>query len=268
MNGRTRRSRNVEINRSRTNKKRKSTTEKNIGQRTEGTKTTNAIIRNSGMTSEIDDDSNSDVSSYDSECDSSSGSDDDQDSVENKPRKKSRSKSNSMPYLVRSIDVLTKVVCEVRDDNKKLKEELKIMNDKIEKLTEEKEIGRFRSVVTVDGRPSISDLTPNSSDIDGYFKKERRCIEAKLRKTIYDHTFAQTKFLYERTVTDDEEDQPPTPTELVVLKAMEIKQINVPSEFDKGQFVRKCLPLVAQVYNAVRCRMQQNVRQRWFGKFG
>ena len=262
MNGRTRRSRNVESNRSRTNKKRKSR------QRTEGTKTTNAIIRNSGMTSEIDDDSNSDVSSYDSECDSSSGSDDNQDSVENKPRKKSRSKSNSMPYLVRSIDVLTKVVCEVRDDNKKLKEELKIMNDKIEKLNEEKEIDRFRSVVTVDGRPSISDLTPHSSDIDGYFKKERQCIEAKLRKTIYEHTFAQTKFLYEPTRRDDDEDQPPTPIEMVVLKAMEIKQINVPMEFDKGQFVRKCLPLVTQLYNAVRCRMQQNVRQRWFGKFG
>ena len=74
--------------------------------------------------------------------------------------------------------------------------------------------------------------------------------------------------MYERTVTDDEEDQPPTPTELVVLKALEIKQINVPSEFDKGQFVRKCLPFVTRLYNAVRCRMQQNVRQRWLGKFG
>ena len=80
-------------------------------------------------------------------------------------------------------------------------------------------------------------------------------------------TFAKMKFLYEPTRRDDDKEQRPTPTEVVVLKAIEVKQISVPMEFDKGQFVMKCLPLVTQEYNVVRNRMQQNVRTRWWGKF-
>ena len=227
MNGRTRRS-SVAGNNSSSTKKRKSIKENNIRQSTECSKTTSDIIENismNGKTTDKDEyETNSDTSSYD---DSSSGSDDDQDNDKNKPRKKRRSKYDSMHYLVRLMRDLKNIVYEERDRNIRVEEKVNRMEDKMNKMEEERK--RVISVVTVDGRKTISDLTPHSSDIDGYFKREKKFIDDKIRKTIYDHTFAKMKFLYEPTRRDDDEEQPPTPTEMVVLKAIEVKLINVPT---------------------------------------
>ena len=109
-----------------------------------------------GKTTDKDDyETNSNTSGYDN---SSSGSDEDQDNDKNKPRKKRRSKYDNMDYLVRSMRDLTEMVGKERDHNIRVEE-------KVNRMEEER--SRFQSVVTVDGRPSILDLTPHSSNIDG-----------------------------------------------------------------------------------------------------
>ena len=121
------------------------------------------VIGMNGKTTDKDEyETNSDTSGYD---DSSSGSDEDQDNDKNKPRKKRRSKYDNMDYLVRSMRDLTEMVVKERDRNIRVEEKVNRMEDKLIKMEEER--SRFQSVVTVDGRPSISDLTPHSSDIDG-----------------------------------------------------------------------------------------------------
>ena len=79
---------------------------------------------------------------------------------------------------------------------------------------------------------------------------------------ILQNTFARTKFLYGKP-----EENTPTAAEKVVLKAIEIKQINVPLEFKKCEFVREVAGLVKQQYNIIWSQVTQNLRKRWFGKF-
>ena len=79
---------------------------------------------------------------------------------------------------------------------------------------------------------------------------------------ILQNTFARAKFLYDR-----QEENTPTAAEKVVLKAIEIRQINIPLEFKQCEYVREAAGLVKQQYNKIWSQVTQNLRKRWFGKF-
>jgi len=215
------------------------------------------------------DSSDSDIEGYQhSYSDLSSGSDDDQNKVNNKPGVKKGSKCDNMDFLVKSMLDMKESMIEIKDHNKRMEEKVSHLEEVIKKIDVEGR-GNCRSVITLDARRSISDITAHTCNIDDYFKKQKKIIDEKIRFTIYQHTFSQTKFLYEptRRDNDDPNERPPTPTEMVVKKAIEIKQISVPKEIDEDEFIRRCLTSVKQMYNVVCTRMQQNVRLRWIGEF-
>ena len=86
---------------------------------------------------------------------------------------------------------------------------------------------------------------------------------------ILQYTFARAKFLIDRPKQGkgDKEEETPTETEKVVLKAIEMKQVNVPVGVNEVEFVRNAAVSVKQQYNIIRSQVQQNLRKRWFGKF-
>ena len=153
------------------------------------------------------------------------------------------------------MDFLVKSMLEMNDRMKRFEDSLK-------RLEEEKGTTHFQSVVTVEERKSISDITTQSQNFIDYFKNEKGKIGKCLKVVILQNTFARTKFLY-----DKREENTPTAAEKVVLKAIEIKQIKVPLEFTKCEFVREAAGLVKQQYNIIWSQVTQNLQKRWFGKF-
>ena len=279
MNGRTNRSSNVNEDKRSTNKKRKSAIGNNHRRRlynTNNLKYQNAVIANSNLTlqqkkmTDTDNDSNNrsmggKLNSFednrsltsDSELSNDSSKDYD-DELTNFKRKDKRSK--------REFEIIMGAVMEIKESNKVLREEVGTLKDLFQKLQNGQETTPFRSVVTVEERKSLSDITTYSQNTIDYFKKEKKTIGKRLKVVILQYTFARAKFLIDRPEQGKGEETP-TAAEKVVLKAIEMKQVNVPVGLNKVQFIRNAAAFVKQQYNIIWSQVQQNLRKRWFGKF-
>ena len=100
-------------------------------------------------------------------------------------------------------------------------------------------------------------------------RKKKKTIGKRLKVVILQYTFARAKFLIDRPKQGkgNKEEENPTAAEKVVLKAIEMKQVNVPVGLNKVKFVRNAAASVKQQYNIIRSQVQQNLQKRWFGKF-
>ena len=277
MKGRTRRSSNVDVDKTSTNKKRKSTVETNNRHTSDNRKSRrdqNAIptnpkrmdVTNRGSDNSMGGKHNDNISDVQSIEYSSDDSD--------------FSKKSKDVCELSQHESLQKIM----DTMMEMKESYNNMANKFESIVNLREEfdemkGLFRtfhkqgtsplqsSFIRVEERRSISDISCSHNTV-AYFKKERKNIEKQLKQVIVQDTFARAKFLIDRPKQEEgeEEEETPTEAEKVVLKAIEMKQVNVPVGVNKDEYVKNAAELVKKQYNIIRSQVQQNLRKRWLGK--
>ena len=125
------------------------------------------------------------------------------------------------------------------------------------------------SVVTMEGRKSISDLSDVENTV-AYLKAKNRDIELGLNRVITQECFGRMKFLIDMHNPEDGEnkEQPCSAAEKVVDTAIELNHISRPSWMNETEYTRNAVNLVKKLYNKRRSCVQQDIRKRWIGEYG
>ena len=121
------------------------------------------------------------------------------------------------------------------------------------------------SIITGDGKKSLSDLSI-SQNTSAYFDEKSKELERRLTSMIQQNMFGDMKFLVSTPLNGKDGGRNFSTAEKVVIKAIDMKQVTVPKEMDKREFITKGAKLVTRLYNEIRGRAQSGLRKVWFGE--